>query len=519
MANSNQMDYTEDASKILDKILEEYHDKPLTIFKCRMTNYTPFMPGDFDTATFHCQNNKCYPTKPVLSQQLKGRMRWLARIVLADIPECSSMGDLNYRRIEEECLPVKLNPRSRQGSSLEMGLIQFMFGTLRAKGGRDVNKSFASPFKINIYVNQSKQQNLIWDPSRNSKWNIYKLLSKDCINRNRRKYPRYPDRYSSLLSLGKKDKRVLGPITPGQANIDVEVSLEPFALNLDGVIKSKNSLIELKRAFSNIVAFYIGLSLTVPTIFGLGKAANRGFGRFKLLSSDFESCILKEPLKVIFGNANKIYNKLSNLYKNIKGMQDVSKPNEAENYLKFSLKDLYEMAYTIARSDIKNNTGQTVTLRRVPSLISSIEGINNGGSRGASGLRGASVVESCIVNNNIDDAIELIGACTLKHVLKCFHPRGSNQQEVVESVWVLGLPRKHCWKERRNPRRQSMFILFPLPKSKFIVILPLYAKDAKLQSQLGDKCVKNVVRASSVIYDALENCLNNCNKGNKGGRK
>lgn len=500
MANSIPMDYTEDASKIL----EGYNDKPLTIFKCRMTNYTPFMPGDFDTATFHCQNNECYPTKPVLSQQLKGRMRWLARIVLADIPECSSMYDLNYRKIEEECVTVYLSK-----SALKMGLIQFMFGTVRSssreKRNKNTNKSFASPFKIHIEVKErGNYKSLMWEHPNISE----KVRS---LFRSNKYWIQYADRYNTLLSRSKKiDKRSLAPIRPEGIEITVEILLEPFALNLDGTVYTKTSVSKgsnnLRVALPKIAAFYSALASTVLTVFGMGKGVNRGFGRFKPVSG-FENCI---PDDLLWNSASSndyrsllrtLLDSLGNLEK-----KQISSKSDAYKHIISALEELSRIAHEI----IGQSPPEMGSLRRVPSLIGSAKGVQIPQSGRSTRLEGVSVVESCV--NDIDDAIELIGACTLKHVLIQFRPRGSNQPSVEESVWVLGGPRPHYWWKQR---RQSMFILFPLPNNKLIVILPLYADDKGLKH----KWKQYLSSSLRVVYHALEDCLSNCNKGNKGGRQ
>lgn len=498
MANTILMDHTEDASKIL----EGYNDKPLTIFKCKMSNYTPFMPGDSDTATFHCQNDECYPTKPVLSQQLKGRMRWLARIVLADIPECNSMGDLNYRKIEEECVTVYLSK-----SALKMGLIQFMFGTVRSssreKHNKNTNKSFASPFKIHIEAKErGNYKSLMWKPSHISE-EVRSLIR---LNKYRMQYA---DRYNTLLSRGKKiDKRSLAPIRPEGIEITVEILLEPFALNLDGTVYIKTSVPKrsnnLQEALPKIAAFYSALASTVLTIFGMGKGVNRGFGRFKPVSG-FENCI---PEDLLWNSASsndyrsllrKLLDSLGNLEK-----KQISSESEAYKHIKSALEELSRIAHEI----IGQSPPEMGSLRRVPSLIGSAKGVQIPQSRSSTGLKGVSVVESCIVNN-IDDAIELIGACTLKHVLKQFQPKQFQSKNLVEkSIWVLGGPRPHYWEKQR---RQSMFILFPLPNNKLIVILPLYAEDKGLKH----KWKQYLSSSLRVVYHALEECLRNCNKGGR----
>lgn len=447
--------------------------------------------------------------------------------------------------------------------------------------------SFTSPFKLQVeYSVNSANSAKMWredDVKNNLSGQVRDILP------TRRGEKQLLDRYHALLTLIKKDgvrREELAPIAPGYVTVKIKLFLEPFIKGsgdsglLEGWIYAGKEIanttvkINLTDALPFIASLYASLALVVLTVFGIGRGANRGFGRFKL--------------KTINNNYNNKYidynrlNKLIDMLKKLASLDSEESPHVAEDAKKLLidiLKYLIDQAdsiITLSRTRQGQKGSSYVNdLTCIPRLSVAINGV----PLGATGkLNELSVVKSTYINpksgTSINDAIEMIAIAVTKQYWKT-NPRGPG---LAYNTWPLGLPRgskvmcacgiknidEECEKSRRKKivrnnesvecmikygyyvldsdmaskvgnvnclpsrvchvqvpsgcpatieeitdrvvkigfgreekasdvRRQSMFILFPLPKdNSLIAVIPLYAKDLDLVSSAADKCYKDL---------------------------
>lgn len=448
---------------LTEKIMQQLNrisSKPYTFFEHDLVNYTPYAAGDYDSKAFRCINNKCFPTRAHLAQQLRGRMRWLARVTLAGLPGCSQPY-LTYDRVERDCFKVRIRSSENNGSVLEMGLIEFMFGTLNAReytSSKRRRVSFSSPFKLNVELNY-----------------VEPLVLSGI--RDREHYNRH------ITSIRQGSIKY---INPGKVILKLVIQIDPFICKLDGRIGKRS----LKEVLPSMASFYASLALLTLTVLGVGKRVNRGFGRFMPLEPNLLRLLpFYCDRKIITISESRESN---NGERVITILPDLIKAHNS--------KDAYDLLKKLLKSPIAEATRITGTslpsgwqLATIPSLVTATFGYNTSGDSKISGVR---VVESKGIKT-IDDAINAIARCVNEKNLsrmKNFYKR----LDPSRFAWVLGLPRRGI-----SRRRQSMIILFPLLDPKLIAIIPFFAIDKELNRGQSEE----VLNAFKEAYEAVSFCL------------
>ncbi len=265
--------------------LQKIPGKTNLIFQATFTNYTPFMPGDYDTTTFkHCppnNNEKCEVNVIPLAQQIIGKMRWLLRVALASLPECRE--HQTYKEIEKECLKIKTTSVHSDG----IPIMNLLFGSIgKGKASRSALYKLVVTYDSNTI--KAKSWNININPVNNLSRPVKeKLMEIKLVRSPRRRNGVWdlPDRYSAQISRkpasGQRNndfKRNLRPIDGRELKIKIRVYENTSILR---TIANMQNIKHLRQIF-RLRDLYVALLIAVITILGIGKAANRGFGRFML---------------------------------------------------------------------------------------------------------------------------------------------------------------------------------------------------------------------------------------------
>jgi len=353
------------------------------LLSAQLVNYTPVMLGDYDTYHFReGSNGKYEPVAGLYAQAIRGKARWLARVVLASLHGC----DFNsYYEIETQCARVLLNLGDSKGKKkVNVGLIELLFGTLSSA-------QLSSPFVLSVKVERLGAVG--WKSGKQ-----YAL-----------------NRYEKLLVMGsgasrKEKEEKLRPHEPGSVVLRLEIREAPYASRLLGVAKLADR--PLRELYWRLAAFYAGMVITAPFLLGLGKASTRGFGRFKIEKTHY------------IHNRLKSESRLRELIDNISSFYSAENSEDATRLLRELVDKLIILAEEAAgiRRDEPN-------IGMIPRLINTIEPPSE-----IHHVR-ATVVETRA--SNPVDALEFIAAAVLKHTWKG-HQRISG---VNYHTWPLGLPR------------------------------------------------------------------------------
>ena len=322
-----------------DKIkIEELTGKTNLIFQATFTNYTPFMPGDYDTTTFkHCppnNNEKCEINVIPLAQQIIGKMRWLLRVALASLPKCRE--HQTYKDIEEKCLTIEVRERNQ---AKDIPIMSLLFGSI-GKGRESRSALYKLVVTYDPNTIKVKSWNININPANNLSQSVKEKLERIRLIRSPRRRNGVwglPDRYSAQISRktspGQRSSysvRNLRPIDAKELKIKIGIYENT---SIARTIADQDYLEHLKELYGVLL-------IAVITILGIGKAANRGFGRFMLdektgkengnnsvidnTHSKKTSSLLKEFSK---GNVDSVRKILSNI---IEIIDDLSKTETPE---------------------------------------------------------------------------------------------------------------------------------------------------------------------------------------------
>ena len=277
-----------------------------------MSQYTPAMIGGFTGESYNLlvdvsENlTGALITGTPTAKAIIGKARWLLRTVIAQ-----TIGARTHREAEES-LPFQVKLPGRK-QALRLGLVQLLFGTTsRGKSWRAVLTVIVEPVRPvhigltsssgDVYGAISQVRSRIVDPR-------YVRLNADnsFLGKNRRNRPvprgEAYNRYNSLLVLGGQlygeevyplrdhidgSKRValIDPVgvfdrhnnMSGPLDFKLKVYYDKHRLSLAEPINTASPAGEVRRLAVEAGALAVML---VPHLLGLGKAANRGFGRFK----------------------------------------------------------------------------------------------------------------------------------------------------------------------------------------------------------------------------------------------
>jgi len=419
--------------------------------RAKYYNYTPYMGGNYEGKTFVYSNGKYVFVGFPSPQSLIGKVRWLARVAVASfIPNPRSYGDV------ERAFRVNLG-------NFELGLIEYAFGTLR-------DNSWASPFSVHLTYEVTNPRP--WD------------VAKKCYerkSRNKRFKCEERNRYNDLLVLGDVRNREPSnlPLTARGLTIEIEIFKTPRAR---------------AQCVDKIFDAFVTTVLLTPLLLGLGKATNRGFGRFEYQEVDHG--VSKKILEILDKIAGK-------------GVEDDAET--IKESVKEGIREFLELwAEAIKCLGYDANIKKAWIDGFVPSLASVLHPVH-----------GVYVSRRTYDANK---ALDIIERSVLKIEWK--RAKGINTQGSGANfhTWPLGLPRnmrntgylplspnnapgsrclnqstlESLWKsavlydiKANTLRRQSMFIMFPLPpknNESRIVVLPLPAYDTNLE--VDDKSPK-----------------------------
>ncbi|MEB3787478.1 MAG: type III-B CRISPR module RAMP protein Cmr1, partial [Desulfurococcales archaeon] len=239
-------------SQTLKSIVKELTEKAnQVILDATLTNYTPLLLGDYKGRTKEVAYNKSQRYYTILADPTKaiiGKSRWLLRTLIATIGHAGTHS-------EAENWP-KLTIRDCKGNIIVegIGLTQLIYGS-------------ASPRWKGLYTIQT-QITLDKDDANNSIINI-NLLNK--ISR------------LKLLTSNKSEleKCLIAPIDINKAQLQLRITRRNQCIKI--TLENNNTIkqIEIKE----LDKLVISLTLITLQILGIGAVANRGFGRFHIISN------------------------------------------------------------------------------------------------------------------------------------------------------------------------------------------------------------------------------------------
>ena len=338
---SNVLTLTEgEELKRLEEITRAYGEFKL-ILEAVFESYTPYMGGGFDTSTLRqLQNGQVYITGFPTAKQVIGRMRWLAKIALTGRRGINSLSDAE----KKPEVMVKVS-----SGTVKMGLLQALFGATPAQ---DAEKAWRSLVQVNVepLISLSYKSRL-------------DIVDEDLLagQRGRRgPEPRLKNNRFALLSMGARSKnlvrgrkhlqildldwgggRKLDPLRPGTVRFKLKLILDVGRLRRV-ILEDGRSLYNLQDAVSDFLAL---LALLIPTVFGIGKATTRGFGRFMLKDGKTVGSRAGKAIKLLKDlpkSCNNIHN-CEDRYKRLLKLldevtEDLAGPANSQLYLAPSLK-------------------------------------------------------------------------------------------------------------------------------------------------------------------------------------
>ncbi|MCE4628421.1 MAG: hypothetical protein F7C34_04660 [Desulfurococcales archaeon] len=257
----------------IDKLIEKLFDT-ITL---EYVAYTPSMIGDFNTEHYQKIRSEDgtehymitgYPTaKPIL-----GKARWLMRVAIATaLGLCTHHG-------AEKALPVTVSSGREQ---LEIPLIPFLLGATPA------HNTVETAWRGVVSLIVEPQNKLIYNSLDNVVDEDFILYDKEMVRKVARRkggfrldFSNAPTRFSLLalrarpghngIDLDSLEKNIV-PIKTGNLKFHAKIILDKHRI---GLAREKQLVI----AGLNLAILSIAAS---PLILGLGKGANRGFGRFR----------------------------------------------------------------------------------------------------------------------------------------------------------------------------------------------------------------------------------------------
>lgn len=350
------------------------------LLDAQLVNYTPVMLGDYDTYHFRERLGGGYePVAGLYAQAIRGKARWLARVVLASLHGCSFN---SYYEVETQCARVLLSlGDSKRKEEVHVGLIELLFGTLSST-------QLSSPFILSVKVERLSAKG----------WRS--RYGRNALNR-----------YGKLLTMGRgsSKKEKLRPHEQGSIGLRLEIREAPYASRLLDAARLGDT--PLSDLYWRLAAFYAGMVITAPFLLGLGKASTRGFGRFKA-----------EVYRIHDGL--KSGSKLKELVDNLSSLYNVKNSDEATRLLHELLNMLIKLA-----EDATGMQRDKPGIGMIPRLINAI--------KPPSEIRH---VRATVVKTRASDpvdALEFIAAAVLKQTWKQY----SKISGVNYHTWPLGLPR------------------------------------------------------------------------------
>lgn len=490
---------------LVSKVIEASRTVPegQLLLEASLENYTPIMLGDYDSYTWRSLDARApgaEPSRPLVAQGIIGRMRWLLRLLIASL-NCGDSAS-NYSELEDRCpVEVKLDD-----GEVKVGLAKALMGFV---GSSQLGKSMSSPFALQADL----------DVSGAGIWSRASWVTR-AAGPNEGGEGGQPDRFNALLSRGwsrRADRLLTAPMEPGS----VKVRLRALALPRAGLT--------LGDASQRLGALYAALAVIVPTVFGVGKGVNRGFGRFVLTEAPRINSGIEGLLSDVVSDLEALGYVRGRAHRGLTA-------EEAEVKLRSLFRHIIELAAKAVGAKAADPNGRTIDLAKQDSLRLALvpsagdfiglrvlapcgQASNNTFSR-------PSIVLSAVVvpvrGNSVDDAIEAIGSVTAKPSWKA-SPGGCSAQPAWHHTWPLGLPRgrgagagylvTRGGNSMRPPRRQSMVMLFPLPATTprqevLVAVMPIVGGDVldrwiaqgllRLYNERGNLNIKDLLQQRAV---------------------
>ncbi len=259
-------------------------------------SYTPYMGGDFQTDHYqeleappgagYRISRSAYMTGYPTAKSLLGKMRWLARVTVAQALCLTS-----HREAEtsDKTVVAWIKP-AKQKKPLRLGLLPLIFGSAEGLDGRGrvrwrgLARLVLEP-QGRILATRGPDQLVDGD-----------YVTEDRLMGVRRRRGRlepklYPTRFA-LLAMGKEELRGsrlivkganLYPIKPRLASFRAALYMEPPERRCPQQDASSEcpELLNIRVDMEDVEAFTASLLIAAPLLLGLGKGSTRGFGRFK----------------------------------------------------------------------------------------------------------------------------------------------------------------------------------------------------------------------------------------------
>ena len=259
-------------------------------------SYTPYMGGDFQTEHYqkvevhkeanHTISRSTYVSGYPTAKSLLGKMRWLARVAVA---QALCLTSHREAEINNETMVAWIKP-ARQEKPLRLSLLPLIFGAME---GLDERSRVRWRGLTRLIVEPQDTTFTTKGPGQ--------LIDDDYVTKNRlmgvrhrhdKPEPKpYPTRFA-LLAMDKEEFEgsrlvVKGaniyPIKPRVVSFKATLYMEPPKRRCPQLdpLNECSDLLDVKVDMEDLKAFTTSLLITTPLLLGLGKGSTRGFGRFK----------------------------------------------------------------------------------------------------------------------------------------------------------------------------------------------------------------------------------------------
>lgn len=390
------------AKNIVNNLVEQYLQQFL-VFEGEFEAFTPWWGGNEFGYTFYPQPH--YPE----AKEIIGKTKWTIRTLCGHVPK--ELGFSEGEKASASQVKVIVEPMNE-------GVRYFNSVPEVESSRKEYNKrlnAMKEAGRMLLFKGYNSRENLVYELLRNKEFHeLYKLLA----------IPRF-----YLRAMGSND------MSPSQIMQELLKSqpMKP-GLRIKVKVYSKNK--EISKLFVNAM-------LLTLKLLGIGSAANRGFGRFRLVKVDYA-------------------------IEGIDGKAELSNPKEIDDFISEMINNNVECK--------KDNDGQFPRfppgreIRLIKPVCAPIDS------------------KKKYNVNSVEGVLSAIGLATLKSTWKahCGNLRGSGREY---HTWVLGLPRKVKGKgyvgyvidpvkrsRAEINRRQSYIVISPTVDNG-VLLLPFVAND------------------------------------------
>lgn len=390
------------AKNIVNNLVEQYLQQFL-VFEGEFEAFTPWWGGNEFGYTFYPQPH--YPE----AKEIIGKTKWTIRTLCGHVPK--ELGFSEGEKASASQVKVIVEPMNE-------GVRYFNSVPEVESSRKEYNKrlnAMKEAGRMLLFKGYNSRENLVYELLRNKEFHeLYKLLA----------IPRF-----YLRAMGSND------MSPSQIMQELLKSqpMKP-GLRIKVKVYSKNK--EISKLFVNAM-------LLTLKLLGIGSAANRGFGRFRLVKVDYA-------------------------IEGINGKAELSNPKEIDDFISEMINNNVECKKDNDGQFPRFPSGQEIRLiKPVCAPIDSKKKYNV---------------------NSVEGVLSAIGLATLKSTWKahCGNLRGSGREY---HTWVLGLPRKVKGKgyvgyvidpvkrsRAEINRRQSYIVISPTVDNG-VLLLPFVAND------------------------------------------